>query len=160
MTQPPGIAGKSMEGCVMLAISTFRRSERAIDVAIEEAREIKKLLVVYIADSNLARYMVDADQRLFGELRESVESNVLERHEKEGWEHVEEIAERAEKEGIEVKTHVQVGQFAVICLEAIKTRKPSLVVTTRSQRPAWVKRFFGAPVDELIKGASCPVTVV
>jgi nucleotide-binding universal stress UspA family protein len=151
---------KNMEGCVMLALSTFRKSEKAIDTAIEKSRDVKKLMVVYVADVNLARYLVDVDLGLFGDLRESVESEVLEEHEKEGWKHVKEIAEKASTEGIEVKTHVQVGRFAVICLEAVQKEKPSLIVTTRSDRPAWVKRFFGAPVDVLIKKAGCPVAVV
>lgn len=160
MAQSPDTAGKDMVGCVMLALSTFRKSEKAIEVAIEKSRAMKKLMIVYVADVNLARYLVDVDLGLFGDLRESVESEVLKRHEKEGWEHVKEIVEKAGKEGIEAKTHVQVGRFALICLEVVEKEKPSVIVTTRSDRPAWVKRFFGAPVDDLIAKAACPVMVV
>ncbi|MBI5605371.1 MAG: universal stress protein [Deltaproteobacteria bacterium] len=75
-------------------------------------------------------------------------------------EHVATIAEKAKKEGIQVKTLVQVGRFAVVCLEVVKRGQPSLIVTTRSRRPEWVKRFFGAPVDELIAKAGCPVIAI
>ena len=59
-----------------------------------------------------------------------------------------------------MKAIVQIGQFASVCLDLVKQEKPSLIVTTRSQRPEWVKRFFGAPVNELIEKAGCPVMVV
>ena len=67
---------------------------------------------------------------------------------------------KAEKEGIEVKTLVQLGRFAVVCLDVVNQVRPSLIVTTRSRRPKWVKKFFGAPVDELIAKAGCPVVAV
>ena len=90
-------------------------------------------------------------------LRETCESEMLEKAEKEGREHVATIAKKAEKEGIEVKTFVQLGRFAVVCLDVVHQVRPSLIVTTRSRRPEWVKKFFGAPVDELIAKAGCPV---
>jgi nucleotide-binding universal stress UspA family protein len=160
MAQAPDSTAKNMEGCVMLALSTFRQSEKAIDTALEKAREVKKLAVVYVADVNLARYFVDVDLGLFGEFRESCESGLLEQHEKAGREHVAAITARANKEGIEVQTHTQIGRFAVVCLDVVERVKPSLIVTTRSTRPEWVKKFFGAPVEDLIEKASCPVTVV
>ena len=160
MAQTPDSATRNMEGCVMLALSTFRQSEKAIDTAIEKSREVKRLAVVYVADVNLARYFVDVDLGLFGELKESCESGLLEQHEKAGRVHVEAIIARAQKEGIEVQTHIQIGRFAVVCLEIAERVKPSLIVTTRSKRPEWVKKFFGAPVEDLIANAGCPVAVV
>jgi hypothetical protein len=41
MAQSPDSADRSMEGCVMLALSTFRKSEKVIDAAIEKARDVK-----------------------------------------------------------------------------------------------------------------------
>lgn len=153
-------ANKSMEGCVMLALSTFRRSEKAIDVAIEKCREIKKLMVVYVVDINVARYLVGVEVELYPDVREICEAEMLEKAEKEAREHVATIAEEAEKKGIQVKTLVKVGRFAVVCLDVVKQEQPSLIVTTRSRRPEWVKKFFGAPVDELIAKAGCPVVAI
>jgi nucleotide-binding universal stress UspA family protein len=160
MSPTPGSETKSMEGCVMLALSSFRKSEKAIDLAMEKSREVKKLSIVYVADVNLARYLIGAEHGLFAELRDSCEEDLLEQHEKTGWDYVAVIAEKAYREGIEVKTHVEVGRFGVVCLEAARIDKPSWIVTTRSKRPDWVKRFFGAPVDDLITKAECPVSVV
>jgi nucleotide-binding universal stress UspA family protein len=116
--------------------------------------------VVYVADINLARYLVDVDLGPFGELKETVESEILEKHEKEGRKRVETIVEKTKRQGIEVKTHIQVGRFALVCLDVVQKKKPSLIVTRRSKRPEWVKRFFGAPVDDLIAEAGCPAVVV
>ena len=149
-----------MEGCVMLALSTFRKSEKAVDAALEKARKVKKLMVVYVADVNLARYLVDATYGLFPGLKESCESEMLVQYQYAGRGYAAEVADRANKEGIAVKTDVRIGRFAVVCLDVVRREKPSLVVTVRSKRPEWVKKFFGSPVDELIAKAGCPVTVV
>jgi len=160
MAQSLNASGKTMEGCVMLALSTFRQSEKAIDTAMEQAREVKKLMIVYVADVNLARYLSYVDHGLVPELKKTCESDLLQKHEKAGWEHVTPIVERAKKEGIEVKTHIQVGRFAIVCLDLVQQVQPSLIVTTRSKRPEWVRKFFGAPVDDLIAKAGCSVTEV
>jgi nucleotide-binding universal stress UspA family protein len=160
MAQVPDSATVNMEGCVMLALSTFRQSEKAIDAAIERSREVKKLAVVYVADVNLARYFVDVDLGLLGDLRETCEEDLLKQHENSGKKYVAAITARAEQEGIAVQAYSEIGRFAVVCLEIVERVKPSLIVTTRSKRPEWVKKFFGAPVDDLMANAGCPVTVV
>ena len=160
MTQSAGGANRSMEGCVMLALSTFRKNEKAIDSAITKSRDVKKLCVIYVVDVNLARYFVGAESEILPHLKDICEADLLKQHEKLGHEQVAAIRKKAEKEEIEVKTHVQLGRFAVVCLELAQKEKPFMIVTTRSQRPAWVKKFFGAPVDELIAKAGCPVVVV
>jgi nucleotide-binding universal stress UspA family protein len=160
MAQPVNEENKGIEGCVMLALSTFRRSEKAIDVAVEKCREVKKLMVVYVVDINVARYFVGLEEEFFIGLRETCEAEMLEKAEKEAREHVATIAKKAKKEEIQVETLVQVGRFAVVCLEVVKQTQPSLIVTTRSRRPEWVKKFFGAPVDELIAKAGRPVFAI
>jgi nucleotide-binding universal stress UspA family protein len=148
----------SFEGCVVLALSTFRKSEKAVDTAIQRARSTGKLLVVFVADINLAQYFMAAELPLF--MKEMCEADILKQHEQEGHEHVQMIAARAKLEDIETKSIIQVGEFAAVCLDVVKQERPSLIVTTRSQRPGWVKKVFGAPVSELIEKAGCPVLVV
>ncbi len=160
MANPTKTENKTMEGCVMLALSTFRRSEKAIDLAIVKCREAKKLLVVYVVDINLARYMVGIEEEFFVGWRETCEAETLEKAEKDARDHVATIAEKAKKEGIQVKTLTQIGRFAVVCLDVVKKEQPFVIVTTRSKRPEWVKKFFGAPVDELIAKAGCLVISV
>jgi len=144
----------------MLALSTFRRSEKAIEVAIEKCREIGKLMIVYVIDRNFARYLIGVDEEFYPGLREICESEAQEKAEKEGREHVAMIAGKAGKSGIQVRTTVRLGRFAVVCLEVVNNTQPSMIVTTRSRRPEWVKKFFGAPVDELIDKAGCSVLTI
>ena len=144
----------------MLALSTFRKSELAVHTAIQKAKSIGELLVVFVADVNLAQYFIGAEHGLHEDLERSCEADLLKLHEKEGRGYVAEIAAKAELEDVEMKAIIEVGPFADICLDMIEKEKPSLVVTTRSQRPAWVKRFFGAPVTDLIEKANCPIMVV
>jgi len=157
MAQALNEADKSMEGCVMLALSTFRRSEKAVTLAIEKCLEVKNLMIVYVVDINIARYIVGSEEAFIFDLKEQNEAELLEKAEKDAREAVAKIAKEAEKKGIQSKTIVKVGRFAVICLEVVKQTHPSVIVTTRSRRPDWVKKFFGAPVDELIAKAVCPV---
>jgi hypothetical protein len=70
MAQTLNRANKSMEGCVMLALSTFRRSEKAVALAVEKCREIKNLIIVYVIDINFARYIVDAEEEFLIGLKE------------------------------------------------------------------------------------------
>jgi nucleotide-binding universal stress UspA family protein len=160
MANPPETENKTMEGCVMLALSTFRKSEKAIKVAIEKSQETKKLMIVYVIDINVARYLVDVEEEFFIGLKEKSESEMLGKAEQDAHDQVAVIAEKARKEGIKVKTLTKIGRFAVVCLDVVKKEQPSVIVTTRSKRPEWVKKFFGAPVDELIAQAGCPVLAI
>ena len=159
MAQAPIEVKKDMEGCVMLALSTFRKSEKTVDAAMEKCREIKKLVVVFVVDINVARYLVGVEEEFFIGLKDTCEAELLEKAEKEGKEELEKIAKRAGKEGFQVQTVVQLGRFALVCLDLANKVHPALIVTTRSRRPEWVKKFFGAPVDDLIGKAGCPVVV-
>jgi nucleotide-binding universal stress UspA family protein len=160
MSQSPDTTISRMEGCVMLALSTFRQSQKAIDTALEQSRAVKKLMIVYVVDMNLGRYFTDVDHGLIPEWKEIRESDLLQKHEEAGWDYVAAIVERAKKEGIDVNTHTALGRFAFVCLNFVQRVKPSLIVTTRSKRPEWVRKFFGSPVDDLIAKAGCPVIVV
>ncbi|MGD2173823.1 MAG: universal stress protein [Candidatus Brocadiaceae bacterium] len=145
---------------VMLALSTFRRSEEAAGIAIEKAGQAGTLVIAYVADVNLARYFVGTDVGLYPELEETCERELLQKHREAGERRLGELAERAERKGITVRTRVEIGRFARVCLEMIARERPDLVVTTRSSRPGWVRRFFGSPVDELVRKAGCPVIEV
>ncbi|MGO9312851.1 MAG: universal stress protein [Syntrophobacteraceae bacterium] len=148
----------TMEGCVMLALSTFRKSEVAVHTAMQNAKRTRKLCVVFVADLNLAGYFIATE--IPPAYKEMYEAEILKLDERVGLAHVEEIGAEARREGIEMKAVVKIGRFAVVCLDLVKEEKPSMIVTTRSQRPEWVRRLFGSPVDALIEKAGCPVLVV
>ena len=144
-------------GLVMLALSTFRRSSKAVELALQRAEQTRRLAIVCVADVSLARYYIGTDIGLFPELRDRRERQVLEDHEQKCRQLAQTITERAVERGIEVSTHVQIGRFGLIAVEIMNRETPTVIITTRSRRPSWVKRFFGSPVDHLISHASCPV---
>ena len=145
-------------GPVMLALSTFRQSEKAVETAIGKAAAENALLIVaFIVDVNVARYLLGSDVGLFPGLRERCEEDFLahERGMAEG--KVRAIADAARDRGVTAQCHVVTGRFGLEGVKIAEREKPASIVTTRSKRPAWVRRFFGSPVDYLIKNAGCPV---
>lgn len=142
---------------VMLALSTFRQSDEAVELAIEKAAQGNALIVAFVVDVNLARYLVGSDIGVFPELKEKCEEELLQGHRVQAEEKVGSVTKKAEERGIPVKTHIRTGRFALECMKVIEEEKPEVVVTTRSKRPTWVRRFFGSPVDHLIANAGCPV---
>jgi len=142
---------------VMLALSTFRQSEMAISRALEEAKKTKKLLVVYVVDINLERYLIGSDQFILAELEKRVKEKLLAEHQQRGKGYVENIEREARKEDISVKLVFEMGRFGIICADIMKKENPKMIITTRSKRPEWVKKIFGSPVSYLIENASCPV---
>ena len=141
----------------MIALSTFRHSQEAIDLAIERASRAGQLIIVYIVDVNLARYFIGSDVGLYENLKSKCEREILKEHRRMARSRVSDIRRRAEEHSIAVKDHVQTGRFALKTLALAKTYQPEVIITTRTNRPKWVKRFFGSPVDTLIARAPCPV---
>ena len=154
-TREKGTAGPAPP--VMLALSTFRKSDKAIELALQRAAEHGTLMVVFVVDVNLARYLVGSDIGMFPDLREKCEAEVLKQHRQQAEQQAKSIAEMSATRGITAKTRVSVGRFGIECMKVISQEQPELVVTTRSNRPAWVRRLFGSPVDYLIENADCPV---
>jgi nucleotide-binding universal stress UspA family protein len=143
---------------ILLALSTFRQSDKAEAIAIEKAKEGgRRLVVAHIVDVNLARYLIGTDLGLFSELTDQCEREILKQHEERAKQKVDSIAARAERQGVAVNTYVGTGRFGLQCLAIMRKEEPELVITTRSQRPQWVKKLFGSPVDYLMARANCPV---
>ena len=144
-------------GPIMLALSTFRNSDRAVKLAIEKAKEGKNLIIAFVVDANLARYIIGSSLSLYPELEEKCEEDILKEHQHRAEEKVSDIVKAAEEYGIDVKIYVNIGRFAPECLKVVQKEKPELIITTRSKRHGWVKRLFGSPVDYLIANVKCPV---
>lgn len=142
---------------IMLALSTFRQSEKAVKLAIKKVAKGKTLIAVFIVDVNLAHYLACSDVGFYPELKAECEKELLEEHKEEAEKRLKSIIRMANRRGITVRRHLRVGRFDLECLKIAKKDKPKLIITTRSKRPAWVRRFFGSPVDHLIANVGCPV---
>lgn len=157
MTQDADDRAAPQGGPVLLALSTFRHSEDAVALALKKAKGPGRLVVLLVADRNLARYMIGSELGYFVDLEKRCEQELLRENEQKARAAAEAIAARAADAGLDACTEVCIGRFGVECLRVIEREQPGLVVTTRSRRPAWVRRFFGSPVDHVIEHAGCPV---
>jgi nucleotide-binding universal stress UspA family protein len=157
MTQGVNGQREAQGGPVLLALSTFRHSDAAVDRALQEARAVGRIVVLFVADRNLARYMVGTDLGYFPDMERTCEEEVLRENEQKARAAAEAIAARAAGAGLRVSTEVCIGRFGIECMRVVERDRPRMVVTTRSRRPAWVRRFFGSPVDYVIDHAGCPV---
>ena len=142
---------------VMLALSTFKHSESAIDTALKKARQCKGLVIVYGHNINLGLYFMESGIGLYSDLKEQCEKELLADYEQKWKEKVKLIADKARTQGIEVVTYVHAERFTSLCLEVIEKEKPSLIITVRSNRPVWLKGFFGSVSNRLAFNAGCPV---
>jgi nucleotide-binding universal stress UspA family protein len=142
---------------VMLALSTFKHADRAIDAALRKASQCKKLIIVYGRDVNLGLYFMESGVGLYPDMKEQCEKELLADYEQRWKQKVEAIANRARAPGIQVVTYVHSGRFTSFCLEVIAKEKPSLIITARSHRPDWVRSLFGSVADRLASQTSCPV---
>jgi len=124
-TDAQGTNSRAATGPVMLALSTFRQSDKAVALALEKAQAGKKLVIVHVADVNLARYLIGTDIGLYPELKEKCEQELLREHEQKGKEKVESIVRRARAAGLDVATYVRIGRFAPICLEIMEVSPTS-----------------------------------
>ncbi len=155
----PGTASKGHP--VMLALSTFRRSAVAEELAIEKARGRTDLVIVYVADVDLAHYLVGTEAALSESLRSLCEADILREHEAMAERNAHAIARRAADTcHIQSRVYVSRGHFAAECLKVVGKENPAVIVTTRSARPDWVRRIFGSPVDHLTATAGCQVITV
>jgi len=142
---------------VMLALSTFRHSKEAINLSIKKSGEGRDLIIVYVIDINLARYFIGSDVGFYEELKSKCEKEILEEHRQTAKERVSTIVKLADRYSIKVKKYIRTGRFALQVLPLVKKYEPQLIITTRSRRPQWVKKFFGSPVNYLIEHVKCPV---
>ena len=147
-------------GPVMLALSTFKHFDKAIEAAIEKARRCKKLIIVYGHEVSLWLYFLETDIGFYPNWKEQCEKELLREIHHQWAGKVEGIANRARAENVQVTTYVRAERFRTLCMEVVKKEKPSLIITKKNLRPAWFRRFFASPVDYLASHIECSVIEV
>ena len=134
---------------VMLALSTFKHADRAINTALEKARQCRRLVIVYGCNVNLGLYFMESGIGLYPELKEQCEKELLAEFEQKWKEKVEGIANIARMQGLQVVTYVRAERFTSLCLEVIEKEKSFLIVMPQSHRPDWLRSILGSPANHL-----------
>ena len=144
---------------IMLALSTFRNSDSAVELAFELAIiDDRPLVTIIVTDFNVARYMVGIDLDVFPNIKEQCERELIKEHKHKNSRRMRDIRKKAKAKNIKIGSqHVRTGRFADVCSKIAKKVEPHKIVTTRSKRPAWVRKFFGSAVDTLIQKVNCEV---
>jgi hypothetical protein len=144
-------------GPVMLALSDFKYSDKAIEVVIEKASQCKKLVIVYGHEVNLWMYFLETDIGFYPCWKEQCEKELLaEIHRK--WEKkIAAVVNRAKAGNLQVTTYVQAERFRTLCMEVVRKEKPSLIITKRNLGFTWFRNFFGSPADYPASHTECPV---
>jgi isocitrate dehydrogenase len=142
---------------VMLALYTFKHSDKAIEAAIEKAGNRKGLVIVYLSNNNLNKYFVGTDIGFFPDWKEECQKELIQKLERNYRERVEAIAAGAREKGLHVVTYVSAICDTSLWLEIIEKEKPFLIVTTRTGRPAWIRKLFDSKAIHLFSGVDCPV---
>ena len=141
----------------MLALSTFKHVDSAINTALEKASRNKKLIIVCGHNVDLGLCFIESGIGLYPDLKEQFRKEILANHEQRWNEKVKIIAHRAGTQGIEVITYIQAKHFISLCLEVIEKEKPYLIITPRPHRPDWLRRPFGSAANRLASKTDCSV---
>jgi len=142
---------------VMLALSTFKYADSAVNTALKKASQCKSLVIVYGHNVNLVLYFMESEVGLYSDLKEQCEKEILADYEEQWKEKVEVIADKARTQDIQVVTYVHAGRFTSLCLKVIEKEKPSLIIMARPHRPDWLRWIFSSVADRLAFRTGCSV---
>lgn len=145
---------------ILLSLSSFRFSEKAVETAFDLADQNSELCVLWVIDVNLSRYLVGLDSGLSYESKEMFYHELHEKFLQIANGNLEKIIEKAQDFKINITTEVVIGRFAIESLRVAHQKKPMIIVTTRSNRAQWLIDRFGSPVKVLTEQSDCPVIVV
>jgi nucleotide-binding universal stress UspA family protein len=143
---------------ILLALSTFRQSDSLVQKTIQLAKqEGRQLIVLFVVDINLTRYLIDSQTIPGTHFRQECEEEMLAEYKEMADAKVEAITSQANDAGVSCETIVITGRFGIETINVIRERNPEKVILTRSRRPQWIRQLFGSPVDYIIEHATCLV---
>ena len=143
---------------ILLALSTFRQSDSLVQKTIQLAKqEGRKLVVLFVVDINLTRYLIDSQTIPGTHFRQECEEEMLAEYKEMADAKVVAITSQAIEAGVPCETIVVTGRFGIETVNVIREKNPEKVILTQSKRPRWMRQLFGSPVDYIIEHVTCPV---
>ncbi len=144
----------------MVALSSFRWSQEAVERAFRETAPGELLLVAYVVDVRIAECFAGTALDLYPEVAEACTRDLLKGHRDFGKVVLKAISVKARARGIRVQTHLAVGQFAKEILRLIGATDPRAVITSRSRRPVWDQHVPGEAIASIARNTGCPMVEV
>jgi len=148
---------------VLLALSSFRFSEKEIEHALNTCRQHGcPLTTVFVVDVNVARYFVGTGVMAGTSLREQMEQGIMDDHRHRAQELLGKVCRMAAERNIECEAVLRQGRFAAEVRAEAARVGAQVIIVTRAQRPEWLRRLFGSPVDRLCDelGDKCNIDIV
>jgi hypothetical protein len=145
---------------ILLAVSNLRFNETVIARAIELASESKKLIILFVNDSDFTNCSQVFEGWFVNEGLLLTDKSTLKEHEKINRKQVNAVEQKATLKGIRTRTVFAEGDFAVKTLGIANKYNPAVIVTTRMLKYKWMKYIFGSRVDSIIKKSGSQVIEV
>lgn len=152
-----------MPETILLALSSFRYKDEEVEHALKLCEEHDaRLVTVFVVDVNPAHYLAGSGAVVGSSLREDLEHGIMQEYQERAEEVLERVCAAAEARGVECESVLRTGVFAEEVRAVMARCGPRVIVVTRSERPDWLRRLFGSPVDSLCDelGDQCRIDVV
>lgn len=149
---------------VLLALSTTRHSEKAIDAAIQRASVPDGTLVVlFILDDEVPSrlYQQLTDRGFIGEKpSDSISNAIMKEYRHRAEEEANRIVERAKQQGVRCEVEIVRGPFAEESLNGVLRHQADLIILTRMKRSNLARFLLGSAVNNLRAQCPCPVEII
>jgi nucleotide-binding universal stress UspA family protein len=148
---------------IMLVLSTSRTPEKAMDFAVDKAKEEgATLYVLYVVEAELTKELFDrfSDVGFIGD-KPSMELSeaIMKEYRQRGYEEMGRVQVKAMEKAVTFEPMTEHGDYLKKALELIEELDVDLVVAVR-RKHSIIKRYFSrSPVDELKQASPCEVII-
>lgn len=149
---------------ILLVLTTTCQVDRAIELAIEKAKNEKaNLTALLIIDSSMSESIVNrlSDFGFLGDRPSSELTHaIIKEYRDHGNKKLDEIKWLADCLGIPCQTFVEEGDYTELVLKKIARFNIDHAIVTRCKRSVISSMLFGSAMDKVVKNAGCPVEII
>jgi nucleotide-binding universal stress UspA family protein len=149
---------------ILLVLTTTCQVDRAIELAIDKAKNEKaNLTVLFIIDSSVSDSVVNklSDFGFLGDRPSSELTHaIIKEYRDQGSKKLDEIKWLADCLGIPCQAFVEEGEYTELALKKIARFNIDYAIITRCKKAAFTSFLFGSAVDKLVSKAGCKVEIV
>ncbi len=149
---------------ILLILSFLRSSPKAIEEAVQLAKENQaELIVSFVIDvehaDKIAHRLAD-EGWIGGRPSEQFYISLLREYKLQAENQIHDIEKRARAVGVPVRSAVKSGSFLTETLRLADLEEPDLIIVTRRKRSGLSRLIFGSVVKTLQKQVRCEVRVI